>query len=331
MSKYRAAVIGCGNIGAATGNYNKAVQPGTHAGAYLDNKDTNLSALVEKDIKRHDFLKKNYPQVPLYTSTKKMLKEVKPDIVSVAASTQFHFSIVKDLAEFKIKAILCEKPLAYNIKDAKRMVKLCKKSKSLLIVNHQRRFDPLLVKWSERIKKGFLGGIYQGNAYYYNGLFNNGTHLIDMLLMYLGEVDAATGEYNKQTSWNPKDKNVDGSLLFRNKARVTVHSLSKNYGYFGLTLFGEKGMLRVSHLGFTVEYRKKIKNRFFKGFYGLSRDIQKEGRPRSMIKHSVKHIIRVLEKKEKPKSTGEDGLKTMLVLEAMCQSAKSKGKKVKVK
>ena len=46
---FKAAVIGCGNIGAAIKRYGKNVQPATHAGAYQHNRRTRLVALVDVD------------------------------------------------------------------------------------------------------------------------------------------------------------------------------------------------------------------------------------------------------------------------------------------
>jgi predicted dehydrogenase len=183
---YKAAVIGCGNIGASAGNYHKAVQPGTHAGAYLACKRTKLTALVEANYKRHEYLRKNFPKVKLFVDMEKMFSEIKPDIVSVATPSGFHLKPVELAAGHKTPAIICEKPIAYTINEAERMIEVCKKNGSLLFINHQRHFDPLLNKWKEKINKGFLGTIYQGNIYYYNGLFNNGTHWLDLLRNYLG-------------------------------------------------------------------------------------------------------------------------------------------------
>lgn len=327
--KFKAAVIGCGNIGAGIGNYNKAIQPGTHVGAYRANVKTELSALVENDKTKLAGLSKNFPCVKIFSDAEAMLKEIKPDIVSIATPTALHYGNVILAAKYKCPAVLCEKPISYSLNEAQKMITACKKSGSLLFVNHQRRFDLLLNRWSEKINSGFLGKIYQGNAYYYNGLFNNGTHLVDLLSMFLGDPSWMSVDYNQATSDFPNDKNADGIINF-NGVNVSLQSLSKNYGYFGFNLFGEKGMLAVTNLGYEVQYRKKVNNKYFKNYFELSEKIEKEGESRSFMNAVINNIVSCLEGKALPISSGEDGLKILKILLNLKSSADQKGRKIKI-
>ncbi len=327
---YRAAVIGCGNIGAAVGNYNKAVQPGTHAGAYQKHKRTTLVALVENNIERHAFLKKNFPKVQLFADPEQMFKEIKPDVVSIATPTALHYNLVLMAARYKTSAILCEKPIAYTIPEAEKMIAACKKSNSVLFINHQRRYDPLLNDWSQKIKKGFLGAPFQATANYYNGFFNAATHLIDLLRMFLGEPVRVIAKYNETTSSQENDPNIDGMMFFKNGAVATLQSLSKNYGHFGFSLFGDKGWIGVTNLGFEVQYRSKVKNANYKGYFELSKNIKSEGKPRSLIIASVDTVVRCLDGKLKPYGIGEDGLAVLKILQAFKKSADQSGKEVQV-
>lgn len=328
--KFKAAVIGCGNIGAKVGNYGKSVQPGTHAGAYISDKRTQLAALVESDKKRLSLLKKNFPGVKIYTDPNDMFAEIKPDIVSIATPTPSHRELVLMAAKYKCPAILCEKPIALKVSDAKAMISACKKSNSLLFINHMRHFDPILRKWSEKVNDDFLGKIYQGNAYYYNGLFNNATHLIDLLIMFLGKPIAVSAYYNQTTSNDKINLNVDGMIFFKNNIIITLQTLSRNYGFFGFRIFGERGMLDVTRAGYEVQYRKKIKHKSFKGYFELAEKIEKEGDLRSFMASAVGYAIDCLQGKKQPISIGEDGLAVVRVLESLKESASLKGKFVKI-
>jgi predicted dehydrogenase len=210
------------------------------------------------------------------------------------------------------------------------MIELCKKEKVLLFVNHQRHFDPILLKWSRKIRNGLLGDIFQVNAYYYNGLFNAATHLIDLLYLFLGTPKSVIAKYNKKTSSNKLDLNVDGLIYFENDVTVSLQSLNKNYGCFGFSIFGDRGWLNITNLGFEVQLRKKVRNRYFKGYYELSEKVIKEGKPRSMIASSVSTVIQTLDKKIKPLGTGEDGLKVLKLLLALRKSSNNKGKEYSI-
>lgn len=328
--RYKAAVIGCGNIGAKEENYSEKVRPGTHAGAFSMNKRTELAALVEVNKERWPELKKAFPAAEIFESAGEMFKKIKPDIVSIATPTDKHYEFVLLAAKNKCPAILCEKPLSYSLKEAEKMVKVCKESGSLLFTNHTRHFDPIIRKWSKKVKEGLLGEIYQGNVFYYNGFFNNGTHLIDLITMFLGEVEEVLGMENKSTTSNPNDPNLDGFIKFKSGALVSLQSLSKNYGFLGFRIFGGRGMLETLDLVYKFCFRKKIDNKNFKNFFELEEKGEIEGEPRGFMISVIAYIVDVLDKKAEPTSTGEEGLAVLKILDAFKKSAKSK-KPVKIK
>ena len=328
-NKFTVAVIGCGNIGTSEGHYHKRVQPGTHAGAFSSNPATQLVALVDPDAARLREAGKRFRGAQLFSDIATMMTTVHPDIVAIATPTALHEVHALLVAQHKPLAILCEKPLAYDVRAARHIVEYCENQNVPLFVNHQRRFDSLLRTWSDKVHKGLLGDLYQGDAYYYNGLFNNGSHLVDLLCAFLGDVIEVRGFLNTKTSnvGTPQDPNIDGMLRFKNGAMVALHSLSKNYGYFGARLFGDKGMLDISHLGFQIQHAKKISNRSYKGFFELADSATSVGDPRSMIASTVAYLVSFLHGKMKqPIGTGRDALKVLVVLEALKESANADGK-----
>lgn len=327
---YKAVVIGCGRIGAEKGNYKKDVQPGTHAGAYDINPRIELAGLTDIDKKRLRVAEKYFPGVPLFDSAQDMFKKIRPDIVSIATNPDSHALLVKLAAMYKTPAIVCEKPIAETIKQAKEMIRVCKKNKCLLFINHLRRFDPLLWKWRIKIKKNLIGDIIQGNCYYYNGLFNNGTHSIDLLRFFLGKIDWVKAVTNIKTSWDKRDKNVDALISFKNGAQIVMQSLPQNYGFFNFYFYGTKGYFALKNLGYEIEYRKLIKNRYFRGYYQLSDKAEQEGGIRSFMKAMASHVVFCLDNQKKPLSTGEDGLAVLNVLFALRKSAEKDGKIIKL-
>lgn len=330
-NKFSVAVVGCGNIGTSEHHYHKRVQPGTHAGAFSSNVDTTLVALVDPDAVRLREAGKRFRGAQLFSDIETMMTTVRPDIVSIATPTALHEAHVLLVAKHTPRVILCEKPLAYDVRAARHIVEYCATQGVPLFVNHQRRFDSLLRAWSAKVNKGLLGDLYQGDAYYYNGLFNNGSHLIDLLCAFLGDVAEVRGFLNARTSnvGTPQDPNVDGVLRFKNGAVVALHSLSKNYGYFGARIFGDYGMLDISHLGFQIQHAKKIPNRSYKGFFELADSATSVGEPRSMIASTVAYLVSFLRGKIKqPIGTGRDALKVLAVLEALKESANADGKTI---
>lgn len=328
--KYTAAVIGCGRMGAEEWNYSKDVQPETHAACYSKNSKVDLAALVDTNPEKLKQAGKYFSGVRLFDSAEDMFLKIKPDIVSIATNSDSHASLVKLAAKYKTPAILCEKPIAESIKQAEEMIKICKQNNSLLFINHQRRFDPLLQQWQIKIKKGLIGKVAQVNCYYYNGLLNSGTHVIDLLRFFLGEVDWVKGFVNAQTSWKKNDDNIDALLKFKSGAMATLQTLPKNYGLSDFHFYGERGYFAIKDLGYEIEYRKVVENKYCKGFYQLSGDLERNGKPRSFISSVINHVIFCLDGHAKPVSSGEDGLMALKVIFALRESAKKQGKTIKL-
>jgi len=327
---YKAAVIGGGNIGAGIDIYKKNIRPGSHAEAYLKNKRFKLCALVEINKARHAYLNKYYRGVKIYEKIEDMLFVVKPDIVSVATPTKNHFNPVILAASQKVPVILCEKPIAYDLREAEIMIKKCRKNGTKLFVNHIRHYDNLLIKWSEKIKGGVLGDLEQAMFQYYNGLYNNGTHFLDLVMMFVGKPIYAMARKNEKTSWNENDINVDGLLFFKNSFTLSIQSLSKNYGYQNIKIFGEKGMLEIGNMTYEIKYCKKIKNKIFKNFFQLDDKCQKEGGERSWMAGVVNYLAKYMDGKKQEISTGEDSLAVVKVLESLKKSALLGGRIVKI-
>ena len=313
MKKYKAVVIGCGKIGAQEWLYPQNVKPVTHAAAYFLHPHIELVGLFDIDPGKLKKAKKFFLGVPLYHSAEKMLKETQPDIVSIATHPNTHDTFVAMAANYGAKAILCEKPMADSLKKAERMVAMCARKKCLLFINHSRHFDSLINAWQGKIKRGALGEILQAHCLYHNGAFNNGTHAIDLLRMFLGEAQKVSGFYNAVTSNPKRDKNIDAMIFFKNGARAIMQSVSEGMGMTEWVFYGTRGSLALKHLGMEAHYNNA-----------------KEGAPRSLIAQTVLHIIACLGKKEKPKSTGTDALEISKVLFALKKSAQRNGKVIPI-
>lgn len=312
--KYKAAVIGCGKIGAEEWRYKKNIKPATHAGAYWNNPKIELVGLCDINSQKLEKVGKFFPNIPLYSSAKKMLEETMPDIVSVATQPNTHFKFVKMAAILGTKAIICEKPISDSLKKAESMVKICKEKKCLLFIGHLRHFDPLIRRWQGRIKNGLLGKILEAKCFYYNGFFNNGTHTVDLLRYFLGEVEWVSGTYNLKTSNPERDKNIDAIICFKNKGKAVLQSLSHKRGLTEWFFCGEKGELAIKKLGIEVTYKNL-----------------KIGKARSLVLPMISHIIFCLNGKEKPLSTGHDGLAVLKILLAVKKSAGKQGKRIIIK
>ncbi len=100
----------------------------------------------------------DFTGVELYTNFAEMLAKAKLDAVSITLPTYMH-------AEHTVKAlrkglhVMCEKPMALDVAQCKRMIAAMNKSGKMLQIGHCIRFWPEYVKAKELIDSGEYGKV----------------------------------------------------------------------------------------------------------------------------------------------------------------------------
>lgn len=329
---YKTAIIGCGRIGCGFDDDPKRKYIATHAGAYTKVKDTNLVALVDKDEEILIKYKKKFNVPQIYTEYIEMLKQEKPDIISICTWNNTHYEITKKAVENGVKAIFCEKPIASKLEDAKEMVKICNKNKVVLMIDHQRRFCKFHQTVKKMIDEVKLGEIQQISFYYTAGIANSGSHMFDLLRFFFGDVDWVCATKSRNPSPNQKDPNFDGMLKFKNNIFCTIQAGDvKKFLVFDIDIIGSIGRFKLTHSGFDYEYEIVKDSHQFSGYKELytseKKPIDKKIIRQPML-DGVKHLVNCLKNNEKPISSGEDGLKSLELIYAFHESAKKDSKKI---
>src|SRR6266446_10241127 len=93
------------------------------------------------------------------TDWKQVVNSKEIDIVDINTPNDTHAEIAIAAAKAG-KAVLCEKPLAMNVKQAKRMVEAVNKAGVVNMVCHNYRRIPAIVQAKRMIDAGDLGRIY---------------------------------------------------------------------------------------------------------------------------------------------------------------------------
>ena len=145
---YRVAVIGAGSIAKYSHVPGFQRLPNCEVAAICDVNETRARELA-------DALK-----VPrTYSDYKKMLAEVKPDIVVVATPNAFHKPM--SIAALEAGAnVLCEKPLALTYADAVEMFDVAARAGRTLTAGTHFRFTPPMQVAKQQADAGFFGNIY---------------------------------------------------------------------------------------------------------------------------------------------------------------------------
>lgn len=154
--RYRAAVIGH----TGRGNYGHGLDtvwleiPGAEVMAVADADETGLAAAV-----------KRLGGVRGFGDYRRMLDEVKPDLVSVCPRwLDQHCDMVVAAAERGVRGIYLEKPLCRTLEEADRMREACARSGTKLAIAFQTRYSPKIAVVRELIESGRLGRVLEFRA-----------------------------------------------------------------------------------------------------------------------------------------------------------------------
>ncbi len=100
-----------------------------------------------------------------------MLQRDEIDLISVCVPNFLHHDVVLASAQAG-KDIVCEKPIATNVEDAKEMIRVCKEKGVTLIYAEDWVFSPALMRVDELIEEGAIGKVLYVKA----RECHNGTH-----------------------------------------------------------------------------------------------------------------------------------------------------------
>jgi predicted dehydrogenase len=171
---------------------------GTHVAALSGHPRIELIAGSSRDPGRRQRFAE-WTGVRTYADWREMLAQEKLDLVSVATYAPQHAEVTIACARRAVRAIWCEKPIATRLPDAEGMVSACTAAKALLVINHNRRFNPNYRRLRDSIAAGELGELTSVSLQWGTGRLGNvGTHLIDAALMLTGrKVQAVSGTLDR--------------------------------------------------------------------------------------------------------------------------------------
>ena len=146
----RAAVIGVGAMGR------------NHARVYKELLDVELAAVADLDPVRTSEAARLH-DARAYADYHAMLKEIHPDVVTVAVPTHAHYQVVIDALEAGCH-VLVEKPIAATLEEGQRIIERAAELGKVLAVGHIERYNPAIIELKRQLDDGKLGQIFQIHA-----------------------------------------------------------------------------------------------------------------------------------------------------------------------
>lgn len=182
------------------------------------------------------------------------------DLMIISTPTKQSKIIVNEFCE-KFN-ILVEKPLSNNIEEIKKYINKANKSKKLLKVGYNLRYDDGIKAAKNFLNKNLIGKIYYIKISYANGatktntnevgsLLDMGTHSIN-LLTWLTNVDyfKVIKSISQKNEFLNRTKIDNGFILLESKniQAFIHHGFCTWKNIFDLEITGSKGLIRVNSL-----------------------------------------------------------------------------------
>ena len=300
-------------------------------------RKSSVISLYSRDINRAKSLADKFGVQNSFDSYDEFLNS-DIDAVFISSPNAHHYEQVIKAANAG-KNIFCEKPIALTSAQAEEMVKVCKKNNVLFAVNYVHRYHPLVIKAKELLLNQKLGKLVSIDVHFNidfppdnnfrfkkdlsggGALRDIGTHMIDLLRYFGGEIESING--------------VVENLIYQSEvddfALATVKFAKGGYGTFNVSFNNKKAFNRIEilcHKG-AIAIDNLIGRKLVTPKLTILMDdetnksFRKRGNKMTFV---IKSVQKSFLKNETPHATGEDGLinlKLMEELEQKCLQRKS--------
>jgi predicted dehydrogenase len=305
----RAAVIGCGFIGAAPVIPGSGIQ--SHAAAWSHHPGVDLVALADRDHDRLQAASARWSVRSTYPTAAALLAAAAPEVVSLCTPDASHADILDLVLDTpSVRAVLAEKPLALEVDQAEALVAKAEARKIVLAVNYVRRFAPshqLLRRW---LLDEPIGKIELVRGTYVRGIKHNGTHWLDLARYLIGEITEVRG--SGLVDDGAVDATIDVELGFACGARGVLSGLRHgSFAHFEIDLIGTRGRVRVIDSGQRIEVFTAATSRRFPGFRELLPAPGPTGGLSDLLMHAAGDLVESLATGRPPACTGEDAVKAL--------------------
>lgn len=256
MDDIRFGILGCGDV------TEKKSGP-----AFKKVEGADLVMVMRRDeAKLKDYATRH--NIQSYTTDYELLLQNESiDAVYIATPPKWHHFYTLEAAKHK-KAVYVEKPMALTTQECKEMIEACKQEGVPLYVAYYRRGQEKFKKVKTLIESGLLGPIrsfhycYSCQSPQFNPdrawlmakeeaggglLYDIGSHMIDMILFLLGEVDSIKGCSNNQGKNYEVNDITTGFLTFKSGVQGSLQlTFNTDVKEDVLKIIGDKGFIQCS-------------------------------------------------------------------------------------
>lgn len=318
-------IIGCGDVAEKKGG------PALYGVA-----GSELIAVMRRNVAKAEDFARRHGARRWYGSAEELLADPEVNAVYVATPVDTHHRYTL-LAAAAGKHVLCEKPMAMNVAQAREMIAACDARGVKLAIAYYRRTYPVVQRMRRLLAAGAIGQPMLARinlTSYYNPpdpgapqqwradpavagggvMLDVGSHRLDVLVYLLGDVRSVAGYAGTLHGSYAVDDAVALAMQLQNGAQA-VANFNWNVGADSdeFEIYGTEGKMlaRPLEAGHLTVYRGQTL-------------IEEADLPRSAVTHwgLVENLVAAVRDGTPLICSGADGLKTSQIMEAAYRSAR---------
>lgn len=333
MSKtIRLAVLGCG----FWAKYQIA--------GWLEHPGVQIAALYNRTSAKAQALGQQFGVKAVYDNAEKMLKEVDVDAVDIITDVDTHPVFVEMAARLG-KKIICQKPMAPTICQAKGMVDTCRRHGVDYYIHENYRHQAQIRALAEVLRSGVIGDVFRARMDFITGypVFRNqpflgklkqfiltdiGSHVLDQARFLFGEAKSLHC-HTRKVHANIAGEDV-ASVMMDMGDRTVIANMAYAENYLEHEAFEQTLVFAEGTKG-TIQLAADLWLRVTTESGTHVRKIQTPRYAWANPEYAISHasIVRCngdllagLRGEKKPETTGEDNLKTMRLVYGAYASAR---------
>lgn len=308
-----------------------------HAYSYADGvkrlPNVELVGIFDENIERGQEAARKYDTV--HYSDQAEFLSLEMEAVIICSENNRHKEMVVNAAKAK-KHILCEKPIATNLTDAKEMIQACKDHAVILQIAYPVRFSSPIQQVKEMIDNGELGDIRafrttnrgQNPGGWFidkeqsggGAVLDHTVHMVDIMRWYLNEevteVKAIIDSYFHDIAID------DAGLLTLEFENGVIASHDASWSRF--TEYPTWGDVTIEVIGTKQTVKVDAFNEHIKMFSSGKKSLEHIFYGNDMDFGLICDFINCVKEGREPSITGYDGLKSLEVSLAAYESSKFK-------
>ena len=292
--------------------------------------------------------------VPLYGSLSELFETDRPDGVVLAIPNQLHVDGGLECVAAGVPVIV-EKPIGDTVEGAIRLVEAAEAAGVPLLTGHHRNYSPIMAKAREIVQSGVLGSIvavvgtalfYKPDDYFDVGggwrrqpgggpILLNLIHEVNNLQSLVGDVVRVQATTSDATRGFPVEDTAAMVFTFANGALGTFllsdaaasprsweQTSQENLSYPTYPdedcyhLAGTRGSLSVPTMRLKVHEGERS---WWRPFESSTIEVERS----DPLANQVEHFAAVIRGEVEPICSGRDGLKTLLVVDAVLEAART--------